>query len=729
MFDSLSSEKKTKLLEKYLKDFGGYALFQLASQCRRKLIGEFAITNGVDVNVKGLNGRTPLHDAVAYNEHRPPPSFLAWLLDNPLVDVNRKDICGRTPLHIAVKENDKWALKQLLASQRLVPNIPDNSDYLPLHYTCLYHRHYTASRIASWLMDDIWKRRNETTWNLLTNRHGKTILHLAAQAGHAELVNEMLSHKIHINLKLFPIDQQNKFGATALFIAADQEHVELCKCLIAHGACVEVAYKHEHEVDSEANTRAKSTLLLCAIRCNDVSVLQLRDDLGSAVTRCMANNETHVHEAVRYNKNRLTSEPSILKRLLQSDRVKRLWNNATSIIGTTPLHVAVQMKDESAVTQLLACEGIRASMANYKQELSLHYACLYYSPNVARLLMDDIWLRKDLNSDLELHWDLLSSKSVPILHYAVISGHTELVAQLLEHKIYTQLKLFDINQKNQNGQSALFVAAKHGHSEIFRYLLEHGASADADVCDVDGRSLLYETVLSGDAKLTEALFSNQKCHNLADFPTSKAMHLSRLTKRALHMACRLGRIHIVRYIIENHSIQLDLSDNMPSFLSVAIKHNHKPVVKYIIEESFLWTQLLSKHFLNENGTRDTPMRQLLRCMPDVALAVLDKCKKKNERDVTYYYCFCDDDCTARIPYGFPKTWNRKINGQAELDLDQLGRQLLGYYVSLFIRQLPVKRCSASQAIFYCLLVTFHIRTGNLHTIRICALLNKITCCR
>ena len=98
---------------------------------------------GVDVNVKGSSGGTPLHYATSLGH-----TEVAELLIAEGADVNAKDDRGRTPLHFAAFRGHKEVAALLIAKGADV-NAKAKGDWTPLYYAALYgHKEIVELLIA-----------------------------------------------------------------------------------------------------------------------------------------------------------------------------------------------------------------------------------------------------------------------------------------------------------------------------------------------------------------------------------------------------------------------------------------------------------------------------------------------------------------------------------------------------------------------------------------------------
>ena len=101
-----------------------------------------AVAQGADVNVRNVNGETPLHRAVIRN----PDMDVHRELTTAGADVNARDNTGATPLHRAVQVNSFEATKALL-ERGADPNVQDNEGRAPLHYAYADERQDQVNRL------------------------------------------------------------------------------------------------------------------------------------------------------------------------------------------------------------------------------------------------------------------------------------------------------------------------------------------------------------------------------------------------------------------------------------------------------------------------------------------------------------------------------------------------------------------------------------------------------
>ncbi len=124
------------------------------------------LTNGIDVNVKDSQGKTPLHWAVDSGFK----NIAAMLLANK-ADVMAKDIHGVTPLHEAAIKGNTEIMKLLLANDADV-NVRADNGFTPLHWAALYGKQDAAELLLA----------NKADVNALNNA-GRTPLYWAQHNG------------------------------------------------------------------------------------------------------------------------------------------------------------------------------------------------------------------------------------------------------------------------------------------------------------------------------------------------------------------------------------------------------------------------------------------------------------------------------------------------------------------------------------------------------------------
>jgi Ankyrin repeats (many copies)/Ankyrin repeats (3 copies) len=175
---------------------GGYHVVPLVAALAGEHFGiaQLLLRNGAGttVNVRGANGRTPLHSAV-YDGYVEVARFL--LESN--ADVHARDIDGRTPLH-----NPSEGV-----SLRKDPNYP--------------RRLADVARLLLQHGADVNARRND----------GQTPLHAAAYYGRLEVARVLLEHGAAV------IEEDNE-GRIAFRVALDRGNHAIVKLLSEHGATI-----------------------------------------------------------------------------------------------------------------------------------------------------------------------------------------------------------------------------------------------------------------------------------------------------------------------------------------------------------------------------------------------------------------------------------------------------------------------------------------------------------
>ncbi|XP_065574984.1 serine/threonine-protein phosphatase 6 regulatory ankyrin repeat subunit A-like [Artemia franciscana] len=177
---------------------------------------ECLIQSGTDVNIKNVEGESPLHFAALKGHTR----TVEYLIQSG-ADVNVKNEDGTSPLHFAAVEGHTETVEYLMQSGTDV-NLKNEKGTSPLHFAALKGH----TRTVEYLI------QSGADVNI-RNDYGKTPLHFAAVEGHTETVEYLIQSGADVNVK-------NEKGTSPLHFAALKGHTRTVEYLIQSGADVNV---------------------------------------------------------------------------------------------------------------------------------------------------------------------------------------------------------------------------------------------------------------------------------------------------------------------------------------------------------------------------------------------------------------------------------------------------------------------------------------------------------
>uniref|UniRef100_A0A8C6LVK3 Transient receptor potential cation channel, subfamily A, member 1b n=1 Tax=Nothobranchius furzeri TaxID=105023 RepID=A0A8C6LVK3_NOTFU len=334
-----------------------------------------------------------------------------------------------------------------------------------------------------------------------------TPLHLACTQGAIEVVKLMLSTVDQVEDVINLTD-----GAcqTPLHRATVFDHAELAEFLISLGADL-------NSTDCKGNTP-----LLLATSCGAWKTVALLLSKGANVNmkdKCGCN---FLHLAIL--------QPKGLKNLpeevLQCSNVKVLLSCEDNE-GCTPLHYACRLGIHDSVKNMLGLSGqVGLACKSKDKKSALHFAAQYGRINTCHRLLETITDSRLLNEGDE--------RGLTPLHLASRGGHTKVVHLLLRKGAlfhsdykgwtclhhaasegYTQtmdillssnIKLLD--KTDEDGNTALHIAARAGHVAAVKMMLNRGAEM---VLNKNHTSFLHEALQNGRKDVVNTVIDSDRC--------------------------------------------------------------------------------------------------------------------------------------------------------------------------------------------------------------------------
>ncbi|ROI69406.1 Ankyrin-3 [Anabarilius grahami] len=449
----------------------------------------------------------------------------------------------RSALHVAAAHSKDEIVK--LLARKTDPNLPAGpSHQLPLHYA--------ASRATGGLgvVQTLLKFSCKDA-RLTPDKDGCLPLLLAVEAGNVGIVRELLSGQSEPQLRAV----KTANGDTALHICCRRKDVEMAKVLVEFGANPD-SQNNEwqtplHITSLEGDENMLKFLYLCKASPNILDKMD-RSPLHIAAEQ----GHTNVVE--------------ILTEKFRSCVLARTKD------GNTLLHIASQCGHPATALMLLR-KGVPLYMPNKSGAVCLHAAAKRGHTAVVKALLQK-----------GAHVDATAKDGQTALHIAVENCKPQVVQMLLGFGAHVQLKGgkvqetplhiaarvkdgvrvaemllksgADVNAEQENGETAMHVAARHGALQMIQALIQEGG-------DVTWKSKVDENSLHVAVRHCHAHVVKEILNSLTNERSREEAELcvregNQNSETPLHLAAELRRdavhqtdkdICIIKILMEHHA--------------------------------------------------------------------------------------------------------------------------------------------------------------------------------
>ncbi|GCC25901.1 hypothetical protein chiPu_0004313 [Chiloscyllium punctatum] len=477
---------------------------------------------------------------------------------------------GRTALHIAAAHS-KDEIVRLLLTKRLDPNLTGgHKDQLPLHFA--------ASRPSGALniVQTLLKYSNKDA-RLVQDKDGCIPLFLSIEVGNIAVCKELLSVNADLQLRT----QRKDNGDTVLHVCCRKRDTELAKLLVESGAGVdfqnddgqtplhvaawegdELMLKVFYQYKANPNITDKldrSPLHIAAERGHTNAVEVLTGKFKSNVLARTKDGSTLMHIASQ------CGHPDTALAFLKKGVPLHMPNKS----GAVCLHAAAR-KGHTAVVKALLQKGAHVDAKTKECYTALHIAVQHCKPMVVQTLLG-------FGAQVQLKGG--KALETP-LHIAARVKDGEKVAEIL-------LKSgADVNADQENGETAMHVAARHGNLKMIQALIEEGG--DLTWQSKVGENPLHVAVRHCHLSVVEEILSyltNQRSHTEAVACVNQE---NKTHETPLHYCAHVGNadvlLEVLKYISSNRIQQVinKQSQNGCSPLLLAAERGHTEMVKILL---------------------------------------------------------------------------------------------------------------------------------------------------
>jgi ankyrin repeat protein/serine/threonine protein kinase len=477
------------------------------------------LNRGVDINQCDEVKRSPLH--IAVSSGRIP--VVKYLLENK-ASMDMKNGDGDTALHLAASDAKLAMVKELLSAKASL-EIHGRYQDTPVHSCLRGGNDADCIQVVEYLI--------EIKPELLeaTNDEG-TPLQFAVGRNQLEVVKFFLRRN-NINIEM----TESRYGLTLLGIAAKRGHFKVVEYLI-----------EEHKAQIDAKDNEDRTPLYLAVEHDHIEIINYfitKIGIEKILKEIYKNNKTLLHVAAEHNSEKF------LNRL--KDYKVSIDINIKDAQGLTPLYYAARYGAFQTL-ELLLIKITSPSLLDNHYKYCLNIATEYGNEKLIRSLIDKI---EDITS-------LLDKDNNTYLHYAARHDF-KIIKIFLEPG---KSKGLDINFKNKNKQTPLYIAALYNQPSTFKYLKKKGAEIDWNflLLALDNLEVLKNLKEFGEA--------------VDKFPVQESTgnHL-------LHEAAKTGKIEVAKFLVENDHKSINTVDSTNHFtpLHLAYFHENNDIVSLLLE--------------------------------------------------------------------------------------------------------------------------------------------------
>ena len=501
------------------------------------------------------------------------------------------------------------------SSERLpaIHELVDENGCTPLHFAA----HAGHTHVCRWLLSQGVNPGKKDI-------QGRTALHGAAFNGHTECMALMLSQDPDL------VNNRDRDGYSVLHHAAINGQLEAVKLLVSE------------PFQAFLNYRVKSTdwtPLDFAMAADHQDVTQFLMDNGALTIAWLqdvaANKIKKFWRSVVAQKHEATVKPLIerhkqltkeenLKHCENEDKIRN--NEVTDETSVDVIRDDVTRSDvinnnaHDDVTENTVVDDVRNS------DITKRTAC------TVRCQGNDDVIEENGNAIHSPDGDHLGT-------FASLSGETEIgdnskhillldacyhgdvarVQKLLHEKL-------DVNYRDENGCTALHLAAAHGQDAICGYLLENGA--ETRLRDTNGRTALHNAAIAGNTRTISLLLSHSK-----DFLS----YLDCEHRSALHYAASMGHLDAVKLLLSEDTRVQDVcaKSTLLTPLDCAILGQHDDVIEYLISRGLQPSGLLDQaaRVIQRNFCKWSKRKKITVESDGKAIKSTEKDLKSNENEL------------------------------------------------------------------------------------------------
>ena len=572
----------------------------------------YLLDKGVPINALDNDGNTALHIATTQAHYESIHLLLDHGANDTILNGNQD-----APLHIAVRTGNTNLVRAFLQHESIDLVVQGYRNRTPLHIAAEYDYIDVIDIIStcSFVVEE-WKKK--TSFRLCaSDADNLTPLHLAARSGSSKVLRYMITHAVQHG---YPIEGVLKFldeeNSTPLHAAIDAGHLNVVKVLLEFGAL---------PVCQNGDQIPPFHLACYQGRLEIVQAMV--DHCGQEIINVPSQNgQTPLHWG-----SHSINGGHVIRYLIHQGANIHLVDTE----GNTALHCGIMFGSLGAVEELIKVCGDSIDTLDYCGRNAIHHAVL--NNRIAILL---VLLQHPKACEMVFQQDKAGCSP---LHYALQNGQGDIVLHLVS-KMKNQLP----NLKDEKGSNYLHLAAKGGNWKSLSILLESRVSSHMlNETDKLGRTPLHNASMHGCHTCIDLLLSQgamiHKCYS-GYTPFLLAVHFGHedcaqtlfqtysfqrewtddLGNTSLHHAVDSGCPNILQLCLDL-DIPITRNHNGETFLDKIIERNSTVLALTVVKHRRC-EECLDFPILEES---EHPFLCFIKCMPNVAKAVLDHCREKS----------------------------------------------------------------------------------------------------
>ncbi|KAL5022254.1 hypothetical protein ScPMuIL_001409 [Solemya velum] len=558
----------------------------------------------------------------------------------PFAHINCRDNQANTPLHLAV-EGSNLQMVDFLINHGADTGLKNSSEMAPLHVAVVNGSLKTLECLL---------KHNEVDVNT-SGEKGATALHYCALRDHDQCAKKLLEYGAKPCKKCqngyYPIHEAAK-NAAAKTLEVLIQHVES----LGYTRAMVLSF-----ADKENNMPLHS-----AVNSGEIQVVLVCLDAGAPVDAQQEDKSTPLHFASAKG----SLEMLKLMHEKQPDRFLKAIN-IEDVLQMAPLHRAA-LFNHFAVVEYLLDKGADINARDCNDRTALLLAASKGNWKTVKCLLDhgaDIYVN-DQNSRNFLHLAIKSGEGLTQfgcvlmkglktlldekddfgctpLHYASKGGYLVAIDDLIKYGA-------TINPKNNDRQSPFYFAARYGRYNTCKRLLESPQGPNIiNETDVDGLSALHIAAQNGHTKII-TLLMEKGAYVTSDNHNNTPLHLAAAqgyTKSArlllsvhsnllnainksretpLHLAALNGQLSMVQLLMTSGAT-FSKNQDSKTFFDYAIENKQTDVALAIVGHE-RWEEAMELC----SSKYGCPMVGLVQHLPEVCMAVLDRCQTSSEHE-------------------------------------------------------------------------------------------------